>query len=349
MQTGGDLAQEQGMYSCVFTSSLHCKYKKDQPVKSEDPLHPPISKLIQKDDAEIEFNISKLIRRIPLWSQYFAVSESICEPAKKQTNIDFKECDIVENEPLSDFRILGMTYHGSPLHSIRIKLPSFSIMKFASHLLEAGALMILYGVVHRDLHQGNILVDSHNVPRIIDFNLSILVKEELNTLINDDLSHKHSIYLGQEPPDSTLVNAISNGRDGQHVMDAILFDKPILKKIQTLLGTSPQSMKDSLYRFYHDSKSVKNGDQVLWFKYYWRMIDSWSIGVNLVDFILKLSIWPTFSIETEKARLFPILRKMCAVSPAERIDCVQALHQLNPRHFIIEQYGQEWLQRVGSG
>jgi serine/threonine protein kinase len=349
MQSGGKLLDQQGMYSCVFTSSLHCKSKKDQPSESEDSILPPLSKLIRKDDAEVEFGISNIIRQIPLWKNYFAVAESICEPSKKQTDKDFKECDIIENEPLSDFRILSMPYRGVSLHSFHVKIESFDIMNFVSHLLEAGALLTLCGIVHRDLHHGNILVDSHNIPRIIDFNLSILVKNELKSIEEDDLSHKHSIYLGQEPPDSTLVNAIANGRDGYRVIDSIISDKPILRKIQTLFGISPQQMKAHLYEFYHKSKSVKDGDMVAWFKFYWRMIDSWAIGVNIISLIMKLAIWPTFSIESHKPILFPILRKMCEINPNKRIDCVQALYQLNPNHFIIQKYGKEWINKVGAG
>jgi hypothetical protein len=115
------------------------------------------------------------------------------------------------------------------------------------------------------------------------------------------------------------------------------------------LGISPQQMKTSLYRFFKQSKSVKDGDSEAWFKSYWTKYDSWGIGINIVFQIIKWSISTAFSIESHKAKLYPILRKMCAVSPLERIDCVQALYQWNPNHFIIQRYGKEWLKKVGTG
>ena len=344
MQEGGKLI-DHGLYGCVFTSSLHCKNKipKENP---EDKEHPPISKLIRTEYADVEFKISSLIRQIPLWKNYFAVSESICEPAKTQTEKDLANCPVLKEHPLTDFRILSMTYHGVPIDSFRVNFKTLDPIKFFSHLLEAGALLNLFGVVHRDLHQGNILVDQHNVPRIIDFNLSVFAKE---VVTEDVLLHQHTVHVGQEPPDATIVNAIIHGHDGQRVIESILAKKDILKKIQTLLGISSQQMKTSLYRFYQQSKSVKDGDSEAWFKSYWTKYDSWGIGINIVFQIIKWSISTSFSIESHKAKLYPILRKMCAVSPLDRIDCVQALHQWDPNHFIIQRYGKEWLKKVGTG
>ena len=174
-QYGGKMI-DYGTYGCVFSSSLQCKNKKAPHVK-EDAAHPPISKLISTEHAKVEYKISSLIRQIPLWKNYFAVSESICEPAKKQTEKDIDMCPVLEEKSLSEFRILSMTYHGVPIDAFRVNLTTFKPLEFISHLLEAGALLTLSCVVHRDIHRGNILVDQHHVPRLIDFNLSIFAKE----------------------------------------------------------------------------------------------------------------------------------------------------------------------------
>ena len=270
----------------------------------------------------------------------------MCEPSKSQTEKDLSKCHVLKENPLSDFSILSMTYHGVPIDAFRVNFTTFRPITFISHLLEAGALLNLFGVVHRDLHQGNILVDQHNVPRIIDVNLSVFAKEDVT---EDDLLHQYTIHVGQEPPDATIVNGIVHGHDGIRVIDSILTKKVILKKIQTLLGVTPQQMKASLYHFYQQSKSVKDGDSAAWFRSYWTKYDSWGIGINIVFQIIKWSISTAFSIESHKAKLYPILRKMCAVSPLDRIDCVQALHQWDPNHFIIQRYGKEWLKKVGTG
>lgn len=340
-QDGGRLLAY-GRYGCVFTSSLHCKNK---PPAIEDKHLPTITKLIEQDYAEIEFKMASIVRKIPLWKQYFAVSESICEPAKKQTESDLKKCPVVKGEPLSNFRVLSMAYRGVPIDSFRMNVKTFDPIAFISHFLEAGALLTLFGVVHRDIHRGNILIDTFGVPRIIDFNLAVYAKDDV---AEDMFLHSHTLQVSQESPDATLVNATAHGYDGRRVIDSLLSKKEILKKIQSLLGVSTQYMRQRLNHFYQHSDSVKSGDSAAWFRSYWTKIDSWSVGVNIVFQIIKWSISPAFSLGPQQKKLFDVLRKMCEVSPLDRIDCVQALHLWNPSHLILQRYGKEWLAKVST-
>jgi serine/threonine protein kinase len=346
MLSGGKLLDE-GMYGCIFTPPLECKTKTKKTL-DEDPDNPPIGKLILKSAAELEYSISKVIHQIPLWKNYFIVSESICEPAATQKDKQLADCDVLNDNKISNFRILTMPYGGTALNIYRFNISNFDFMDFVIHLIEGCALLNLFGIVHRDIHQGNILVDDEQVPRIIDFNLSIPVNS--NVTINK-LKHSYNYVTGQEPPDSTLVNAIFLGYNYQKVLDSIVQKKPIMKKIRNILGVDETQQAVSLEMFYLKSKSVKNGNEVLWFNNYWRTIDSWAIGVNIIDLISKLSLWPEFSpiLKRVRPKLFPVLKKLCEVSPTSRIDCVQALNYLAPNSFIIRKYGKPWLAKVGNG
>lgn len=353
MLSGGKLIDE-GMYSCIFNSTLSCKKNTKHSIDSsslptdKEDHQEMISKLIHKEWAEQEFDVSQQLARIPLWRNYFVVSESICEPTIKQKEKNISKCEPLHNEVLSDFRVLRMPYRGTSMHLYRFDLKQFQFMDFVKHLIEAGALLNLFGIVHRDLHQGNLLIDENDVPRIIDFNLSLNLK---NKIIESDLSHKYEYTIAQEPPDSTLVNAISKNYPYDNVIHSICFKKPILKKITTLLGVSQQQMFNELTHFHNISNSVKTGNTVKWFYTYWRVVDSWAFGINLVDLILKLLMWPEFRpvLQENKSKLFPMLKRMCAVSPVDRIDCVQALYYLDPNHFIIRKYGKQWINKIGDG
>jgi serine/threonine protein kinase len=344
MLSGGKLFDE-GMYGCIFTPPLECKDATKQIALDEDEQ---ITKLILTESAKLEYSIGTSIRQIPLWKNYFIVSESICEPAPIQKDKDLSKCPILQDHPLKDFRILTMPYGGLPLSVYRINLSSFNFMEFVIHFIEAGAILNIFGIVHRDIHQGNILVDDEQVPRLIDFNLAIPVKSEVTS---SKLRHKYDYVLGQEPPDSTLVNAVMLGFNYQRVIDSIVEKKPILKKVRNILGATVNEQLESLEKFYRESKAVKAGNQVGWFNNYWRTIDSWAVGVNIVDLISKLSLWPEFSYTIKKIspKLFPVLRKLCDVNPKKRIDCVQALNYLAPNSFIIRKYGKPWLAKVGTG
>lgn len=346
MMNGGKLFDE-GMYGCIFTPPLVCK---DTKKIDDETDNTALSKLILIPTANHEWTIMKKIKKIPLWKNYFIISESPpCEPAPIQKDKELYNCSILDNPQykLSDFRILNMPYGGVPLTTYRINLSNFDFINFVIHFIEAGALLNLYGIVHRDIHQGNILIDRDDVPRIIDYNLSIIAD---NNITLNKLKHKYDYNLAQEPPDSTIVNAVFMGYNYQRVIESIVQKKSILKKIRNILGVSQNDQMESLERFYLKSKSLKTGNQVMWFNNYWSKIDSWAIAINIIDLISKFSLWPEFSDTLKKIRpkLFPVLRKMCEVNPKERFDCVQALNILSPNSFIIRKYAKPWLTKVGS-
>lgn len=350
MLSGGKLL-DQGLYGCVFVPSLKCKLGTEQRLsKDEDTQFDGLSKLIPEDDAKQEFQISKRIHRIPFYKQYFAVTESMCNPSPIQKEPDIEDCNVIkDNDDFPYMRLLRMPYSGKPLHNVALSSTTFQLRAFAIHIIAGGALMNLFGIVHRDLHQGNVLVDSHNVPRIIDFNLSIPVRS--GKVDVSELSHKYDVMITQEPPDSTLVNAIAHGESASRVIHDICFKKPIINKIVSLLGISKKEMFITLMNFYKKSKSLRMGDIEKWFSLYYRVIDSWAIGAILVELIMKLSLWSSFSskIQGDVKMLLPILRRMCAVHPIERIDCVQALQMIDPDHIVIRRYSKKWLEIVGSG
>jgi serine/threonine protein kinase len=351
MLSGGKLFDE-GMYGCIFTPALSCKDKSKNPsISGTEENEIILSKLILKSGADYEWNIMKKIKKIPLWKNYFVASEySPCIPDSIQKDKDINNCKVLDDSrfTLSDFRIINLPYAGTPLSSYRINFNKFNFLDFIIHFIEAGALLNLFGIVHRDIHQSNILIDNEQVPRIIDYNLSILVENEININM---LKHQYEFNLAQEPPDSTLVNSIYLGYKYDKVIDSIVNKKFIMKKIRNILNISEEEQKESLEEFYLESKSVKKGDEVGWFNNYWTKIDSWAIGINIIDLISKFSLWPEFSqiYKQLSPKLIPILKKMCEVNPKKRIDCVQALNQLSPNSFIIRKYAKPWISKVGTG
>ena len=345
MSSGGRLL-DQGQYGCVFTSKMKCKGNPSE--LKEDPDHPPLSKITLKSHADKEYKIAEIIRDIPFYRNYYAVAESICDAAKTQTDPDMDQCDVVENHPRETFKLLSMYNYGTPLDYMR-PTHTFDVMRFVIHLVEAGALLNLVGIVHRDIHHGNILVDKHDVPRLIDFNLSIMTE---NPVTAARLIYDHTVMVEQMPPDSTLVNAIAQGhKDGYKIIESILTKRPVMKKIHTMLGVSPLQMTRDLDYLYQKSKSIPTGNVVAWFQAYWRKNDSWAIGVNLIHFFSRLALWSEMNslLAPHWDRLLPVLQRMCEVSPLKRIDCVQALYQLDPNSFIIKRYAQGWLKKVGDG
>jgi serine/threonine protein kinase len=349
-QSGGKMIGD-GVYGCVFMPKLKCKPNTTVTLKgtSVAPSESYVSKLIDPESASIEFRLSKTISNIPLWKNYFVISESMCTPAVQQTESDLGKCEVLEDVPITSFKMLSMPYRGDSLHLHRFPSSSFDFMRFAKHLMEAGALMALFQIVHRDLHQGNILVDSQHVPRIIDFNLSFHVQQKVTA---GALAHSFDPLIAHESPDSCLINAIDRHTMYRNHPDrairAIIDQKNILKRIRSLFGGSSDGAYMELEEFYRLSKSAKTGDTASWFRMYWSKIDSWAIGVIIVDMIIQFMSMRDFTVQYSKIKplLLPILKDMCQLNPVKRIDCVQALQRLDPNHFIIRKYATEWLSAV---
>lgn len=349
--TGGKLYNEGG-YGCVFVPPLLCKgeTKKDaDKIISEGKY---IDKLMSKNFANIEFAIAKRIHTIPLWKNYFLVPHSICEPAPEslQMNSDIQKCGVLKKDNnLKNYRILRMTFGGKPLTQITMDFKKHSFVDFFKHLIEGGALMNLFGVVHRDLHRNNILVDTFNVPRIIDFNLSIDVQKPVNkalllNVVEPDLVH--------EPPDSYLLNGLYSGYDFAQLMKEFFKKRKSLSKIQSILKVPKEKMEDDFREFYRKSKSAQNEDIEKWFQSYWRTIDSWAIGIDILITISYAMMWHSFEesdFKKDKTKIFEILTDMLQINPMKRIDCVEALNRLDPENYIIRKYGGKWLSRVKHG
>jgi serine/threonine protein kinase len=234
IQTGGKMLGE-GAYGCVFAGPvLKCKgdsvAKLPKNTQVKDGM--PLTKITIKSEADDEFSIAKQIQKIPLWKNYFLVAESICEPAPKQEQI--QECDIIKGKELNKYRVLTSSYGGVPIVSYKLNFYKNSFEDIFKHLLEAGALLALFGVVHWDLHLGNILVDSAAVPRIIDFNLAKNMREKA---IPNELSIKFRFDLFQLPPDSSLVVGVYKGVDPYVAIEQIIKGKDIKPTASSLTKT----------------------------------------------------------------------------------------------------------------
>ena len=337
---GGKLI-DQGRYGCIFSPPLKCKDTPKKITPSDNPL--TYGKFTITKDATTEFNIAKKISKINLWKNYFVISETMCSVSKEQTDKDLDKCKVFKEYTISNFKSSSMPFGGTPVSKYQFH-KSFDFMTFVTHLIEAGALLNLYNIVHRDLHYKNIIIDKYDVPRIIDFNLAIDRDKPFKIK-----PHNYNYDYYQESPDYTLFNAIKKGYNPQTVMNTIITKKSSIKDAVMILNVSKTDMLADLESFYNKNRNL-NFEQ--WFEKYWRTIDSWAIGSLIVSDIIKhiyTSELFTDAILQNKDKLFPMLRRMCAASPSKRIDCVQALNYLDPNSFIIRNYAKAWLSIVTDG
>ena len=361
-QTGGKLVAS-GQYGCVFVPTLKEKRAVGKlPTNDMVERGVKVDKLMESDEAELEFTIAKQIQKIPHWKHYYLVAESMFVPARRQTERDIKDCEPVHDEKLEELRILRMTYGGTPLNKFTMKFHSFEFDKFVMRMLESVALMTLYGISHMDLHAGNILVDNRSRPRIIDFNLS--VDSKMRGSVVSKVSHMYEPSLMQEPPDCVLVNAKARRNDGDVVPDSltviedILSKKTILKTARAVLGVTEREQRRGMMEFLNSSKAAQEGDIELWFRTYWRMNDSWAIAANITLIIGRMMLFRQFDERWngEVTRITGVLQKMMKTNPRQRYDAVQALKELypqspfftNPDYANINRLIEGWLAQIAK-
>ena len=168
---------DQGGFGCIFYPGIEC----DGSI-SKNPKY--ISKLHEKNYHVVnEYNIGKMVTRIPLYEYYFAPILNMC-------NIDIAKIDkrerdmcrvISKKKDNSKFVIMKMPYVKNVSLSKYITNPNIDkkeiityIMDSYKFLLHSLKLLNLNRIVHFDFKLPNLLIDTRTKnPIVIDFGLSI--------------------------------------------------------------------------------------------------------------------------------------------------------------------------------
>lgn len=352
MEGGALLAQ--GAYGCIFDKPLHCKRK----MKKEKGKR--LAKLTEDIDADQEINIATVLRNAPLSKNYFVlVDPESCavKEVKKQDDKDIDDCDFLDRVDIRFTRQIYMKYGGKPLYEINMYPGVFNFYKFMTHMLEAAGTLLVAGICHFDIHPGNILVDSTMTPRFIDFGMAFrgdtITKAKLNLrwkVLRFGTHEKKEHWISnQEPPEVTIINAVAN--NDYNIDDAIqqtVYTKDIFGQIsKSFLGISRTHQMKEFKEFWKSSKSCIEGDWVSFFRTYWSVFDSWTLGTLFYTYLMKQMMFPRFEHgDTWSEKQVPIqvaLRGMLEINPRKRLDAIEALSILDPGNHWLSRFGSAWL------
>lgn len=161
-----------GGYGCVYYPSISCRGHKTSK-RSVTKLQ------VSNESSDNEMAISKIIRDIPMYKNYFIPVISSCPLKLKQLKDDIiEECDVLKNN--EDVVLMEMDYvNGMTLGDYLTKNNSIkhiinSLISTYTYLLHSLNILNQHNIVHFDFKGDNIMYNiNKNIPLIIDFGLSI--------------------------------------------------------------------------------------------------------------------------------------------------------------------------------
>ena len=341
-QTGGKIIGE-GSYGCAFDRPLVCSGPASASAQAQAQARSKaVGKISLRSQAEVEIKRSDLLETIPYAKNYYALIENTCElaPRKKQTDADFDKCEVVNEFPYKNLVQIVMPYGGRSLDSMKkgINAKTIHFYEFGRHWLEAGALLLSKGIVHYDLHTGNVLVKDPNTPILIDFGISwkssILNEKTAAKLANSGYSPKHSHYA----PELSLCDAINDGLKLDDRVYADIIEKngthAILEKV---FGIPSKKSVEALREFATDSTSIEKRDWLAFFKTYWPKIDAWGFGRILLRIYALMVFDTNFKEDAARTHMYKtIFIRLLHPNPRRRINVAQALALWDPRSPILK-------------
>lgn len=117
-----------------------------------------------------EAAIGQTLMRLPRAADYFAVPTAVCTPALPITDPDAGRCPVLRRKNKEGALTLArMPDAGMPLSRWAKRITEPELERLTRHLLKGMALYQSAGIVHNDIHWGNVLVDRVGVGRYIDF------------------------------------------------------------------------------------------------------------------------------------------------------------------------------------
>ena len=347
---GGMRLGDDSKYGCAFRKPL-LPCKSGAPIDSSHPEN--VTKIAKKMDLEPEVEVGKLLGEYTFASNYFVIPrEGMCKPSERIFKVDpaTRKCEIIQKRGVDRLQMIQMPYGGDKTVSAFFRKSAynpatFNFYSFGRHILEAIALETLKGVAHRDLHTANILLDEHNVPRIIDYGMGYIHER---TDPSDMLDYSFNPRFPQRPPEIDLWLAKDSRVPMQTAVNRILNEKRGIMPIAFYSGSTPFAQRQELMIYIEKSAAFRDGLLKQWMDSYWHKYDAWAVGNMLLSQYHKMVMHPGFArnkaVAVQKTKIVSALRALTRLSPIERADAVEALRLWAPDSAVLRlKKAQEWL------
>jgi len=364
---GGEMINK-GVYGCIFDPPLICRGEK---APRGGWKNGKLGKLTTIEDVKGELVAAELFKNKPEAKKYLILPQlgTLCRQGpdgqdalieSEQREKDFGKCDALKEFGFGKMIHFQMEFGGvalrSKLENIKDALKhKFSFAKLVEQLLEIGAFLVLNGFVHNDLHSGNILMDKDYRPRLIDYGRGYYSKTISQTTLNELGAMVYNPSLGQITPECSVQDGLIDKLPLSKMIQDLISDDPNIGKpglfyADFLFGQAREKEAEEFEHFWKTSKAVRQNDWVSFWKFYWSVVDSWSIGHDLASILNSLILQTQYKNGDEwKSKgylITKVLTGMLKASPRVRLDCIEALAIYNPKnHILASPTGKAWLQK----
>jgi len=317
---------QEGTYGCVVSPPLSCAKSKKNIGQRK------VGKIIRIKNSVPELTMGTVVKSIEGWHRYFIVPTSEdCDAQNFKSHRDEYEkmCKVYRSSPDYQLAQLISPYAGVTIRNMSL-LSNFDFVGSLRHVLEGVSLLNKQGICHFDLHDGNVLVDVRNTFRIIDFGSAFF-----GDTIDEKGVRKHLYAFSPEfppqPPEMSMQNAMYGGMSMVDGLEQTLKQKRAFRLAARLIGLPETSQRAELVEFWKGDTAWKGESWVPFFQAYWRVWDSWAVGILFLDILQKCFLLPGFLTTTwvrDSAVIKTVLKGLLASSPVRRFSAARALEAL---------------------
>ncbi len=332
MQHGGRLLGT-GVYGCTFEPAPRCA---GGSVFKEVGGLPAVGK-VTAEDVTSELGLGRKIMALPLARQYFAAPMDACKPVLPIQDPDVAQCDVLKDG--GSLTLLAMPSAGIDIQKWAQNLPRLAANyeRMFVHLLEAVVLLQTAGIVHNDIHMGNILVDERNVARLIDFGLSFRladVKEWSDANLSTNFRPKYFMQAPEVHAWRMWLNRVRQA-DGVAQLKALNPEFGVMER-QFPARLPMETALDQLMR---TSRAAMENDGGAFVRAYGSKFDCWRIGLCmwlLWDDMLKWSGFQQTELWSRRELIRQVLGGLTDFNPRTRFSAKKALGLLNPGNRLAQ-------------
>lgn len=327
-----------GAHGCIFNNMPDCKTRrnvqnrnKSGSVLKRNNRTMKLAKLIPMDDlsVSVEIDNSSLLKHIPNYEDYFILIEDWCENMERPDG--WQGCNLFKpgEQRVVRFMQLRMNYGGERLYEYAKDRSTLitNWLKIQIRVAEALRQLHIRGWVHGDIHHGNIIVDDHNIARLIDFGQSYSIAKLGFKDINLGFLPEYDNYA----PELDYVAAVWSGINSVDAVHIIYTKKKLLRKIDEIFP-SQQGVLGDLTLIANFNNITRESDVLAFIKRYAKAADIWTLGYNFLNLYMDLLLDPLYLrsefYKRNHGEQMRVLHGMLHPDPRQRIDVDSLLKDL---------------------